>query len=80
MRERREKVRARERSPRKERVYREREIVQGDAGLRVRRRNSRRRNRGAGIADAGVTDARFETGVQVRTRGERRRGRGSASR
>ena len=49
MRERREKVRARERSPWRESestgreiVYRERKYVQGDAGLRVRRGGRRR--------------------------------------
>ena len=42
MRERREKERARERSTWGERVYRERECAQGDAGLRVRREGRRR--------------------------------------
>jgi len=45
MRERREKVRARERSPWRERVYREREYVQGGASLRVRRGGRRRGSR-----------------------------------
>ena len=56
MRERREKVRARERGPWRDRVYREREYVQGDAGLRVRR----------GVRVAQIpTNAGFETCVQV---------------
>ena len=56
MRERREKERTRERSPWKERVYRERESAQEDAGLRVRR----------GVADAGFASRRFP-----QTRGSR---------
>ena len=45
MRERIEKVRARERSSWREIVYREREYAQGDAGLRVRRGGRRRGSR-----------------------------------
>ena len=65
--ERREKVRARERSPWRERESVQEEIVcTGGRGFESETRGSRR-------VDA--TNARFETRVQVRTRGERRRGR-----
>ena len=66
MRERREKVRARERNPWRERVFR------GNASLRVRTRISQ--TRGSRCID--VTNARFETCVRDRARGERRRGCG----
>ena len=49
----------------RERVYREREYAQGDAGSQTR-----------GSCRVDATNARFETRVQVITREERGRGRG----
>ena len=61
-RERREKVRARERSPWREREYRESKYVQGDAGLRVRREGRRRGSRVAQMPQTRGSRPAFKSG------------------